>query len=101
MTLERVAVGMDVIGDLVARDRRRKEPLVYSAASQPYTAHKFCTDAWKTASLFRYNGVGPGRSVAIADETTPQALLSFFGAALLGASAQFGPLEGTDARLVV
>jgi len=92
---------MDVIGDLVARERRRKEPLVYSAASQPYTAHKFCTDAWKAASLFRYHGVGPGRQVAIADDPTPQALLGFFGAALLGAPVRFGdPLDG-DARVVL
>lgn len=92
---------MDVIGDLVARERRRKEPLVYADGSQPYTAHKFCTDAWKTASLFRYHGVGSGRPVTIADDPTPQAVLSFFGAGLLGAPARFGDLDDTDARLVV
>src|SRR6056297_3355096 len=101
MTLERVAVGMDVIGDLVARERRRKEPLVYSDASQPYTAHKFCTDAWKAASLFRYHGVGPGRQVAIVDDATPQTLLAFFGAALLGAPVRFGDPLDADARLVI
>lgn len=94
---------MDVLGDLVARERRRKEPLVHSAASQPYTAHKFCTDAWKTASLFRYHGVGPGRPVAIADEARPQTLLALFGAALLGSSARFGlPTDDADGpRLLV
>lgn len=101
MTVEQVAVSMDVIGDLVARERRRKEPLVYSDASQPYTAHKFCTDAWKAASLFRYHGVGPGRTVAIADDPTPQALLGFFGAALLGTAVNFGDPTERDARLVI
>ncbi|WP_136718183.1 hypothetical protein [Halorientalis salina] len=92
---------MNVIGDLVARERRRKEPLVYSSASQPYTAHKFCTDAWKAASLFRYHGLGPGRRVAIADDATPQALLGFFAGALLGAEVRFGDPTDGDARLVL
>ncbi|SEO85732.1 hypothetical protein SAMN05216388_102124 [Halorientalis persicus] len=92
---------MDVIGDLVARERRVKEPLVYGDGSQPYTAHKFCTDAWKTASLFRYHGVGPERAVAVAVDPAPQSLLSVFGAALLGAPVRFGlPPEG-DPRVVV
>ena len=92
---------MDVLGDLVARERRAKEPLVYSAASQPYTAHKFCTDAWKAANLFRYHGVGEGRPIALADEARPQTLLAFFGAALLGSSAQFGFPPDADARVAV
>ncbi|WP_247008279.1 hypothetical protein [Halorientalis litorea] len=92
---------MDVLGDLVARERRAKEPLVYSAASQPYTAHKFCTDAWKAANLFRYHGVGDGRPVALADEARPQTLLAFFGAALIGSSARFGFPPATDARVAV
>ncbi|MFB6164921.1 MAG: hypothetical protein ABEJ31_07165 [Haloarculaceae archaeon] len=92
---------MDVVGDLVDRDRRRKEPLVYGAGSQPYTAHKFCTDAWKAASLFRYHGVGPGRSVAVADDPSAPALLALFGAALLGTTVEFGLADATDPRLAV
>jgi hypothetical protein len=96
---------MDVLGDLVARERRTDQPLVRfdEGPSGAYTAHKFCTDAWKTASLFRYNGVGPGRTVAIADDHDPPALLSLFGAALLGAQVRFGPdrdAELTDRLLV-
>ncbi|AQL41846.1 hypothetical protein BV210_03550 [Halorientalis sp. IM1011] len=92
---------MDVIGDLVARERRVKEPLVYGDGAQPYTAHKFCTDAWKAASLFRYHGVGPGRGVGVAADPTPQSLLAFFGAALLGAPVRFGLPPEADARIVV
>jgi hypothetical protein len=94
---------MDVLGDLVARDRRTDEPLVRfdEGPSGYYTAHTFCTDAWKTASLFRYNGVSADRTVAIADDPSPPALLSLFGAALLGATVRFDPPAGTDARLVV
>jgi hypothetical protein len=92
---------MDVLGDLVARERRVKEPLVYGDGSQPYTAHKFCTDAWKTASLFRYHGVGRERGVAIAPERAPQPLLSFFGTALLGAPVRIGLPPEADVRVVV
>jgi acyl-CoA synthetase (AMP-forming)/AMP-acid ligase II len=92
-----------VVGDLVARDRRTDEPLVRfgDGAADFYTAHKFCTDAWKAANLFRYNGVGPGRTVGIADDRVPPVLLSFFGAVLLGATARFDPPAETDARLLV
>ena len=94
---------MDVLGDLVARDRRSDQPLVRfdEGPSGAYTAHKFCTDAWKSASLFRYHGLGPGRTVAVADDPVPPALLSFFGGALLGASVRIGSPESVDARLVV
>jgi hypothetical protein len=48
----------DVLGDLVARERRTDEPLVRFGPGRAdfYTAHKFCTDAWKAANLFRYDG---------------------------------------------
>lgn len=93
----------DVLGDLVARDRRTDDPLLRfgSGTADFYTAHKFCTDAWKTASLFRYNGVGPGRTVGIAADPVPPALLSLFGAALLGATARFDPPTEADVRLLV
>ncbi|WP_299263183.1 hypothetical protein [Halorientalis sp.] len=92
---------MDVIGDLVARERRVKEPLVYGDSSQPYTAHKFCTDAWKTASLFRYHAVGRERGIAVASDPAPQSLLSVLGAALLGAPVRFGLPPEADVRVVV
>ncbi|MFB6178871.1 MAG: hypothetical protein ABEI77_03995 [Halorientalis sp.] len=91
---------MDVIGDLVTRERRRKEPLVYASGSQPYTAHKFCTDAWKTASLFRYHGLGPQRELVVGDDPEPQALLGIVGAGLLGARVRIGQ-PTPEARLVV
>jgi acyl-CoA synthetase (AMP-forming)/AMP-acid ligase II len=92
-----------VVGDLVARDRRTDDPLVRfgDGTADFYTAHKFCTDAWKTANLFRYNGVGSGRTVGIADDRVPPALLSFFGTALLGATVRFDPPTETDVRLLV
>jgi hypothetical protein len=93
----------DVTGDLVARDRRTDDPLVRFDAGKTdlYTSHKFCTDAWKAANRFRYDGLGPGTTVGIADDPVPPALLSFFGAALLGATARFAPPTETDVRLLV
>jgi hypothetical protein len=98
-----MALDADVLGDLVARDRRTDDPLLRfgTGTADFYTAHKFCTDAWKTANLFRYDGAGPGRTVGIADEPVPPVLLSFFGAALLGATARFDPPVETDVRLLV
>jgi len=90
-----------VLGDLVARERRHKGPLVYGTGSQPYTAHKFCTDAWKSANLFRYHGVGPGRDVCVADDPRPPALLALFGATLQGAAVRFGLDGNASARLLV
>ena len=92
-----------VLGDLVARERRTDEPLVRFGAGRTdfYTAHKFCTDAWKAANLFRYDGAGPGRTVGIADEAKPPVLLSLFGAALLGAPVRFAPPTENEARILV
>lgn len=92
---------MDVLADLVSRDRRRTEQFLHGRATQPYTHHKFCTDAWKTANRFRYDGVGPGRGVAIADDLAPQPLLAFVGASLLGAPTVFGDPPDRDVRLAV
>jgi len=95
---------MEVLGDLVARDRRHDRPLVRfdEGPSGAYTAHKFCTDAWKTANLFRYQGLGPGRTVAIADDPEPPVLLSLFGAALLGARAEFVDVPAdVDSRILL
>jgi len=98
-----MALDADVLGDLVARDRRTDDPRLRFGTGKAdfYTAHKFCTDAWKTANRFRYDGVGPGRTVGIAADPVPPALLSFFGAALLGATARFDPPAETDVRLLV
>jgi hypothetical protein len=93
----------DVLGDLVARERRTDEPLVRFGPGRAdfYTAHKFCTDAWKAANLFRYDGAGPGRTVGIADEPVAPVLLSTFGAALLGAPVRFAPPAESDVRVLV
>jgi acyl-CoA synthetase (AMP-forming)/AMP-acid ligase II len=92
---------MDVVGDLVARERRSDEPVVHRPGGPSYTAATFNTEAWKAASLLRYHGVGPERTVSIADDADAQALLALFGAALLEAPVTFGPESAVTPRVRV
>lgn len=83
---------MDVLGDLVARGRRSGSPaLRVPATGRRYDYRRFCTTAWKTGNLLRNEGVRSGMPVAVADDPAPEAVLSFYGAALLGAVVGFGP----------
>lgn len=93
---------MDTLGDLVARDRRSDAvALRTDPADRTMSYHDFCTTAWKAGNFLRYLGVRAGDRVSIAAEQRPEPVLALFGAALLGATAQFG-IEGstTDASEV-
>jgi hypothetical protein len=91
---------MDVIGDLVARERRTPaRALRVDASGRSYTYHDFCTTAWKTGNFLRYLGVARGDVVAVAPDALPEPLLTLFGAALLGSVTRFDP--GGDARAIV
>lgn len=79
-----------VLGDVVGRDRRSDAPALRTADHE-YDYRRFCTTAWKTGNLLRNEGVRTGMAVAVADDPSPQAVLSFYGAALLGAVVGFGP----------
>ncbi|MFB6150403.1 MAG: acetyl-CoA synthetase [Haloarculaceae archaeon] len=85
---------MDVIGDLVARDRRSDALAVRrDTRAGSYSYEKLCTNAWKTGNILRHYGVRRGATVAIVgdDPLSPPPLLAFLGAALLGATARFDP----------
>jgi acyl-CoA synthetase (AMP-forming)/AMP-acid ligase II len=79
-----------VLGDAVTRDRRSDVPAL-RAGTREYDYRRFCTTAWKTGNLLRNEGVRSGTSVAVADDPAPEAVLSFYGAALLGGVVGFGP----------
>lgn len=87
---------MNVLGDLVARDRRT-DAVALQAGSRAgsYSYEKFCTTAWKAGNLLRHYGVRSDGSVAIdtGDALSPPPLVAFFGAVLLGARAAFDPDE--------
>lgn len=86
---------MDTIGELVARDRRSDATALRTdPADRTMNYHDFCTTAWKSGNFLRYLGVRAGDRVRIAIDQRPEPVLALFGAALLGATAQFG-IEGS------
>jgi len=78
------------LGDAVARDRRSDAPAL-RAGGREYDYRRFCTTAWKTGNLLRNEGVRSGMAVVADDDPAPEAVLAFYGAALLGATVGFGP----------
>lgn len=92
---------MDTLGELVARDRRSRDPALRVGANPRYDYHQFCTTAQKTGNFFSHYGVRTGSTVALVSEPGGTPLLSLFGAALLGARVRFDPPRDIDARLLV
>ena len=95
---------MDVLGDAITRDRRsEKAALSVPALGRQYDYRRFCTNAWKTGNFLRHLGVRGGASAAIADDPAPEPILTFYGAAALGASVAFDPSGtiGDETRALV
>lgn len=90
---------MNVLGDLVARERR-SDAVALRAPDRRATDidyRRFCTNAWKTGNFLSHVGVRRGRTVAVDPTPTPETLCSLFGAALLGAPVALGDAPD-DAR---
>jgi non-ribosomal peptide synthetase component F len=95
---------MEVLEDLVARDRRDDSTALRAAGSgRTYDYRRFCTTAWKVGNLLRHHGVRRGDVVAVADEPTPEPVLTLYGAACMGAVVRFSDRPGRvgAARAVV
>ena len=95
---------MEVLGDVVARERRSGAPaLRVPAVGRRYDYRRFCTTTWKVGNFLRYLGVRRGVGVAIADDPLPEPVSTFYGAGLLGGVARFGPPEAieVDVRALV
>ena len=87
----------DALGDIVERDRRSMEPALRApGAGRLYDYRRFCTNAWKVGNFLRHLGVRGGDGVAIADDSSPEAVLTLYGAALLGAVVRFAPSGAPD-----
>lgn len=83
---------MEVLGDVIARDRRSDSPaLDVPSAGRCYDYRRFCTSAWKVGNFLRHLGVRGGAGVAVADDPLPEPVLAFYGAALLGGVVRFDP----------
>ncbi|MFB6107394.1 MAG: acetyl-CoA synthetase [Haloplanus sp.] len=89
-----------VLGDLLARDRRSDRVACRVVArDRAFSYHDFCTTAWKTAHVLRYLGVHAGGRVALPPRPEPEPIFTFFGSALVGATATFG--DDPDARVAL
>ena len=87
---------MDVVGDLLARDRRSDRPAL-AIGDRERSYHELITNAYKAGNVLRFHGVGEGRTVAVAPVPDLPPLLAFLGAAQLGAATRFDPAAGADA----
>ena len=87
----------DVVGDLVARERRSDRPALRALPSGREQSYRdFCTTAYKAGNFLRYLGVGPGDRIAVAADPRPEPVVTFLGAALLGAVTRFGDPATAD-----
>lgn len=99
---------MDVVGDLLARERRSGHPALYTAERE-MDYRRFCTTAWKASNYLRHLGVGDGRGVVVLADGSAPPLLTFFGAALLDGPTRFvddiadvaAAIDAIDARAVL
>ncbi|SMO44514.1 hypothetical protein [Halorubrum cibi] len=95
--------GTEVVGDLLARDRRSRDPALVTPDGRERTAHDLITNAYKAANVLRYLGAREGSTVAVDPTPGLHATLAFLGAAGLGAAVRFDPIAGIAAgdRVVV
>lgn len=93
---------MNVLGDLVARDRRSSAvALRVPALDRDYSYHDFCTTSWKAGNFLAFLGVRADHRVAIEPDPLPEPLFTFFGAALQGATTTFTPTDAGVRAVVV
>jgi hypothetical protein len=87
----------ETLGDAVARDRRTSGSALRARSSgRTYSYRDFVTTSYKAGNVLRHLGVRPGDEVSVASEYVPEAVLSFYGAAQLGAVTRFGTEVGRE-----
>jgi hypothetical protein len=93
----------ETIGDAVARDRRTSGLAIRARPSgRTYSYRDFITTSYKAGNVLRYLGVRPGDEVRVAADRVPETVLTFYGAAQLGAVTRFGGgTDGDPPRVVV
>jgi hypothetical protein len=88
---------MNVVGDLLARDRRSRSVALVTADGRERTSHDLITNAYKAANVLRYLGARQGSTVAVDPTPRLHTTLAFLGAAGLGATVRFDPAAGIAA----
>jgi hypothetical protein len=93
----------ETLGDAVARERRTSGLALRARGSgRTYSYRDFITTSYKAGNVLRHLGVRPGDEVHVASEYVPEPVLSFYGAAQLGAVTRFGTeIEEGPPRVVV
>jgi hypothetical protein len=101
------------VGDLLARERRTAglglRALTTAGLDRTYSYRDLLTTAWKAGNFLRHLGVrGVGEApearvstVEVAPDPLPEPVLTFLGAAGLGARTTFAPRAAGDARVTV
>ncbi|WP_128904348.1 acyl-CoA synthetase family protein [Halorubrum amylolyticum] len=87
---------MDVVGDLLDRDRRSREVALVTADGRERTYRDLITNAYKAANVLRYLGAREGSTVAVEPSPGLHTALAFLGAAGLGAPVRFDPAAGIE-----
>ncbi|SNR51681.1 acyl-CoA synthetase family protein [Halorubrum vacuolatum] len=88
---------MNVVGDLLTRDRRSRAIALVTATGSERSYHDLITNAYKSANVLRYLGAREGSTVAIDPDPGIHSITAFLGAARLGARVRFDPAEGVAA----
>jgi hypothetical protein len=95
---------MDVIGDLVTRERRSDDVAIRVASrAGSYSYEKACTSAWKAGNLLTHYGVRRGATVGVdaGERPSPPPILAAVGTTLLGATVRLAPNADADAQALV
>ncbi|TKX80111.1 hypothetical protein EXE53_12695 [Halorubrum sp. SD626R] len=87
---------MDVVGDLLARDRRSRDIALVTPDGRERTYRDLITNAYKAANVLRYLGAREGSTVAVAPAPGLHPTVALLGAAGLGAPVRFDPAAGIE-----
>jgi hypothetical protein len=87
---------MDVVGDILARDRRSRDTALVTPDGRERTYRDLITNAHKAANVLRYLGAREGATVAVSPAPGLHAILGFLGAAGIGAPVRFDPAAGIE-----
>jgi len=88
---------MELVGDLLARDRRTGDAALVTPDGRERTHHDLITNGYKAANVLRYLGVRAGATVAVDPTPGFHTTLAFLGAAAVGAPVRFDPAAGIEA----
>ncbi|OYR40211.1 hypothetical protein DJ82_08085 [Halorubrum sp. Ib24] len=85
---------MDVVGDILARDRRSRDVALVTPDERERTYRDLITNGYKSANVLRYLGAREGSTVAVEPAPGLHTTLAFLGAAALGRPVRFDPETG-------